>query len=353
MSLPLPWPSTKQICAPMATGNRHSSTSVFWGKQRTDDDSDNAATAICRRRPLQGSGATPLLLTLLVILLTASACRPIRATAKLGLLASFEGLYRRNGYDALAAMRQALAAAPDAAADLLPLALDLTLDPERAMQKLLADHSVRAVIGPLTLQSAGKLQSEYPPTAWYVPFAISASGEFVPVTAFDAWAKPLFLAVANAMQQAGCNRLVVAGWPVAWPAAPFSQWAAAADMPLVVSNDLAVVQADDAVFYLGEPAAAAAHLQRLRQRFDELPFVLGPSGEDPVFVEHSPDIHAVYWATWSDAGYVEWASSHSPGTRMAYLVYRATEAALLNSKFAPPADATSWRVEVMVLSNYR
>ena len=67
-------------------------------------------------------------------------------------VAPFEGLYRRSGYAAWGAVRSAIDESPSDAIDLLPVALDGTADAERtrrAIQKLLSDDSVKAIIGPL------------------------------------------------------------------------------------------------------------------------------------------------------------------------------------------------------------
>ncbi len=74
---------------------------------------------------------------------------------KIGLIAPFEGLYRESGYEALAAMRSAIADSPlpsQVRIDILPLALDDSADPQRsgrAAAKMLADPAVAAVVGPL------------------------------------------------------------------------------------------------------------------------------------------------------------------------------------------------------------
>ncbi len=55
-----------------------------------------------------------------------------RPVVKIGLIAPFEGLYRESGYEALAAMRSAIADSPlpsQVRIDILPLALDDSADP--------------------------------------------------------------------------------------------------------------------------------------------------------------------------------------------------------------------------------
>ncbi|MFZ1771520.1 MAG: ABC transporter substrate-binding protein, partial [Caldilinea sp.] len=85
--------------------------------------------------------------------LVLAACTDVRPLVKIGLIAPFEGLYRRTGYEALAAMRQALADAPTGPVAIIPLALDDSADPTRtvrAAEKLLVDPQVQAVVGPLS-----------------------------------------------------------------------------------------------------------------------------------------------------------------------------------------------------------
>ena len=105
------------------------------------------------------AGDATWLVVLLLLALLLPACESIRPMEKVGLLAPFEGLYRRTGYAALDALRAALSTAPGDSTDRLPLALDTSRDPLRTTQKLLADHSVRAVIGPLSLADAGLAQA--------------------------------------------------------------------------------------------------------------------------------------------------------------------------------------------------
>ena len=51
-----------------------------------------------------------------------AACTDVQPVVKIGLVAPFEGLYRRTGYDALAAMRAAIADQPAPGVNVLPLA---------------------------------------------------------------------------------------------------------------------------------------------------------------------------------------------------------------------------------------
>ena len=60
----------------------------------------------------------------IVLALLLAGCTDVRPVAKIGLIAPFEGLHRRSGYAALAAMRQAIVETPAGATGIIPLALD-------------------------------------------------------------------------------------------------------------------------------------------------------------------------------------------------------------------------------------
>jgi branched-chain amino acid transport system substrate-binding protein len=97
-----------------------------------------------------------LLAFLLLAAFLLGSCVSVRPIVKIGVLAPFEGLYRRTGYTVLEAVRRAIvddSAANPAVFDLLPLALDDSAAPaaaRRSTQKLLVDPGVGAVVGPLT-----------------------------------------------------------------------------------------------------------------------------------------------------------------------------------------------------------
>lgn len=113
-----------------------------------------------RKRPAANACAH---LWVVCALLLMSGCRPTPEVTKIGLIAPFEGLYRESGYSALATMRGALADAGAAELAILPLALDDGDDPlqaRRTAQKLRADPTVAAVIGPLTPWAAAGAADE-------------------------------------------------------------------------------------------------------------------------------------------------------------------------------------------------
>ncbi|RIK41746.1 MAG: hypothetical protein DCC55_10925 [Chloroflexi bacterium] len=270
-----------------------------------------------------------LFVVVLLVTLLLPGCRSIRPVEKIGLLAPFEGLYRRTGYAALDAMRTALSVAPQDTVDRLPLALDIARNSERTAHKLLADKNVRAVIGPLSLEAASAVEEVLAdsPILWLAPFAIDANGSFVPVDQTERWVKPWLSAVVALARQQGHNRLVVAGWPGRW-----SQLALEVDGAnppfIVLSDDPLAVEPTDVVLHVGEPATVARYLQTLRAHQPHVPLYLGPQGEDPVLREHSEIMGGVYWMAWVDDGYETWTTAHGVESPLRYLVYRATMTAI-------------------------
>src|SRR3954452_7384256 len=136
MSLPAPWLNNSRIC-------------------KVTVISHNLTCFTLDPKNLPGSvGASGKVVLAALVLLILCGCTSIRPIVKIGLIAPFEGLYRQSGYDALEAMRQAMADCTPAGVDVLPLALDDSGDPaqaQRAAQKMLVDPAVRAVVGPLLL----------------------------------------------------------------------------------------------------------------------------------------------------------------------------------------------------------
>ena len=56
-------------------------------------------------------------------------------------------------------------------------------------------------------------------------------------------------------------------------------------MPVRLDDEPSGVDDDEAVFWMGSAEDGAAYLAQLRELQPEAIFVLGPQGEDPVFVE--------------------------------------------------------------------
>ena len=285
--------------------------------------------------------SNPLSVLLLGVLLLAG-CTSVRPTLKVGLLAPFEGLHRRSGYAALAAVRAAVADFPYAEAGVLPLALDDGGQPQgaqRAAQKLLADGRVAAVVGPLSpeLAAAAAPVLHAAATPWYAPYRLVG----------EQWATGLAAAAGALAAQEGAQGLALAGWTPGWPELDAAAWSDAAGLPVRLLDDPAGVRPGEAVFWLGSAEGGAAYLAHLREVQPEAVFVLGPAGEDPVFAERARSLQKTYWTSWTDAGYNDWTARHATDSPNAYLVYRATLAALATATGVPwDTLPASWFVQV-------
>ncbi len=243
-------------------------------------------------------------------------------------------------------MRAAIADFPYAEAGILPLALDDGGQPQQALrsaQKLLADQRVGAAVGPLmpALGAAIEPLGAEADIPWFAPYAVAG----------DDWAHGLVAAAGELAAAQGAERLVLAGWTQGWPQQTSEQWASVAGLPVQFAQDPAAVGANDAVFWMGRPAEGALFLVQLRQAQPNALFVLGPQGEDPVFVERVPEhiqgLDRVYWTTWTDAGYNQWAQRTAIDSPGSYLIYRAALAALqAATNHSPSTPPSSWVVQV-------
>ncbi|MFO7635047.1 MAG: ABC transporter substrate-binding protein, partial [Caldilinea sp.] len=219
-----------------------------------------------------------VMVNLLALLL--AACTDVRPIAKIGLIAPFEGLNRRTGYEALAAMRLAIADAPANGIAFIPLALDDSADPgrtRRTAQKLLTDPQVKAVVGPLSpsLAAASGEILEESGVAWFTPFAVAPAGGFTDPRDAEEWAAGLVAAVGAAAQKQGATALVLAGDAHGWPAWDEAAWSLAAGLPTRFLRDgpagIASLSGDDAIFWLGAADEAAAFLNMLPPALAGLP----------------------------------------------------------------------------------
>lgn len=297
-----------------------------------------------------------LVLPLLVILL--AACTPValaslrstRPLAKIALIAPFEGLYRQTGYDALDALRLAIAESPDAPVDLLPLALDDSADPlrsPRTAQKILADPETAAIVGPLspaTMAAAAPILANSP-VPWIAPLRIDPGGAFAP-PASEAWAMLLLTEIAAAARAQGAARMLVVHAP-GWP--DFSTLEPNAfDLPLQIAEDarsaLEQFMPGDAFLWLGEAHEGALVLGELRAQHADAIFWLGPQGGDPVFAAHAQISAPVFWAIWSDDAYNHPSQADSALSPGAYLVYRAAQAAVAQAAGRQPEATHAWRI---------
>lgn len=320
--------------------------------------------------------------------------------AKIGLLAPFEGLHRRNGYAALAAMRLAIEDYRQNMADehlsdqdamaIIPLALHLDTDglqtgvAQRTVAKLLADPELAAVVGPYDPAVVLAVESTLTGSAlpWLLPFVPNrVNGEQQPA-AFSQeltikWLVPLLAEVATRAAQQGATRLVVAGWQASLFSPTFLDGAMdveALPLPLYfvaeASATNVMFDSGDALFWLDTPEAAAAFLATQDvSGWEPVSLWFGPAGDDPLLgelflSEFTFDSNKIYWVTWLDNHYIaadapeandqRTASNDSTSptplapfrslTPTAYLTYRATQAAIasLNPIYIPPP--AQWRV---------
>lgn len=260
----------------------------------------------------------------LVFLLLLSACTSTRPVVKIGLLAPFEGLYRQSGYEALAAMRAALADHQPPNVEVLPLALDTSADPEqarRAAAKLLRDDSVVAVIGPLQspqVAAAAELIAASR-VDWHLPLA--------PRTPHEEQA--LFAAI---LTQIDGLHILQAGPDTRWP----DQSADGVSTFAAKGNSASSV---DGVLWQGDARTGAAFLTRLRTYNPTVPFWTTGIGGDPVFSlllsEYLGEetLGPVYWGIVLDGSVSEdqlseWTANRQPSSPTAFAVYLATQNAL-------------------------
>ncbi|GIV77236.1 MAG: hypothetical protein KatS3mg050_1630 [Litorilinea sp.] len=309
-----------------------------------------------RRQDARPSGS---LIWLWCILLGASlwlgSCRSIRPMVKIGLLAPFEGLYRQSGYEALAAMRAAIQDTPVPHLDILPLALNDMAEPHharRAAEKLLVDPAVQAVVGPLdpaTWRAVLPVLGQGAPH-WVVPFQVARPHGFAPPQDPPSqWASGLIEAVATAAAAQGAQRLILAGWEAGWPRIEISLPAIEVKWVDDGAWQISGLRATDAVLWLGSPAEGAKMLTAVRQVQPEIPFWLASQGGDPVFGARATITGPVFWAIWSDSGYNPWATTHTPNSPAAYLVYQSTRYAIavISGITIPPAGG--WEVRLFQL----
>lgn len=289
-----------------------------------------------------------------------SSCISTQPVAKIGLIAPFEGLYRRSGYEALAAMRAAIADHPTPGMGIIPLALDDSGDPalaRRAMAKLLVDPAVAALVGPLApaeavAASGAILAAETAAPPWHLPFApATGPAPFASTQPADGWASGLVRRAAELASDQGAQGLVLAGWTPGWPELTAARWSELAGLPVRQVEAPVQVQLGEAVFWLGSPDGGAAYLAELRRHHPQAPFWLGPQGGDPVFAEHAQMFDQVYWVIWTDPGYHDWSTAHTPSSPAAYLVYRATVDAIDGIAGAPSAPRDEWFVQVYALDS--
>jgi branched-chain amino acid transport system substrate-binding protein len=261
----------------------------------------------------------------------------MRPIVKIGLIAPFEGLYRQSGYAALEAMRQAIQECTPPGMDVLPLALDDGGDPAqalRAAQKLLVDPTVRAIVGPLLLESVPAVSTVITPAtgvAWYIPALVEPEGGFA-APATPEWLQAQVDFVAN---DAAAERVLLLGLPSEW------QIAADGDVPTLRIDKLESARANivpgDALLWLGRPDVGARWYSSLQENASEFTFWLADQAGREIFAAHSGDHMRARWLLWTDSKYNQWSQSDAsaieptdfePLDAVRYQSYRATCTAL-------------------------
>ena len=179
-----------------------------------------------------------------VIAFAFSACTATRPVVKIGLLAPFEGLHRERGYEALAAMRAALAEQPLSDVEVLPLALDTSADPSqarRAAAKLLRDESVVAVVGPLRPQQVAAVADliAAADVIWRLPTAPSS-------------AEKLQMLVTAFLTQIDGKNILLAGQNSGWPQLSADEWSARSGKDVTIGDEVETDASVDAILWLGD-----------------------------------------------------------------------------------------------------
>lgn len=274
----------------------------------------------------------------------------VRPVVHVGVLAPFEGLYRRSGYSALDAVRAAEAAAPPARTGVIPLALDTSLDPARAAAKIVASTNVRAVVGPLTPQEGMAAAPALDALAWFAPWAVAEEGFVSPQGPH--WREALAAAMGEAARTQGAQRLLVGGLPTAWE--PLLR-AGFGPIPTIhyVGPDApaAKPQPGDALLWLGAATDGAAAAHAVRTVFPSAPIWLAPWAVDLVFFEHlraaeamqAPTPQGIFTILWIGPHYAAWATDHPHMMPSAYLMYEAALEATAIATASPLPAQSPWQ----------
>ena len=248
-----------------------------------------------------------------------SACASTQPVAKIALLAPFEGLYRQEGYDALAAMRAAIAEQCPMTPSVLPLALDTSRDVARTAQTALADPAVVAIVGPYWAADGLAVAPLAGSTPWLRPYAPGNT---------DDWAAESVNA-AKAFAQAEGRTLLLAGATLGWPGMDGTSLAAPGDVP-----------ENGAVLWLGDAAAGADFALAMWNRQPGTPFGIYTAGVETFRQRVGGEMGGpIFLVGWIDAGYLAWAENHSPNTPAAYTIYRQTADAICDRAEDTPAAA--------------
>lgn len=309
--------------------------------------------------------ATSFLFSLFLFSLLLVACRSTRPVAKIGLIAPFEGLYRQSGYEALVAMRMAIAEEDLPQMDVLPLAMDDSGDgqkSQRTFRKMLVDPAVQAVIGPLTPHIAYNLVTRPPavitlsrdpaiPGAdpavalWLTPFAVQPQGGFANLNTHPhGWAGMLAAAAGQVARMDHQKALALVGNLQGWPFQTLAQWREWAQMPVLFVTDPTQAPADTAFLWLGDAAAGAGFWLALQESQPESIFLLGPDVDPRIFVQRAGPGRAIRQLTWLTQEYGAWADQLPNPTPEMYRVYMATRQLLDRMAERPERSLPMWQV---------
>ncbi len=257
------------------------------------------------------------------------SCKSTRPVVKIGLLAPFEGLHRESGYEALSAMRAALADYPLDQFEALPLALDTAADPtqaRRAALKMLRDETVAAVVGPLQARQVSAVAN-----------VIAASDvDWQPQSSPASIEAAQTLIEATIAAMPGTN-IVVAGLDFGWPLSHPEEWSLNTGKLVTTIEAATGAATADAVLWLGSAPDGAAFLGDLRSQSPAVPFWTTAVAADPVFLsllserlDGTPP-GPIFWVVPLGENadrYEEWAAAHADAPPTAFAVYLATRRAL-------------------------
>lgn len=343
MSLPAHWPNTNKTYKSTAINNSSAHKAVI-NRTRSPLDSSPALS------PTWGGLRWGFCLASMILLLTSCApLQSVRPIVKIGLIAPFEGLYRASGYAALEGMRHAVTVCAPAGMDILPLALDDSGDSaqaRRAAQKLLVDPTVRAIVGPLSLDAIpaiSEVMSSTLTVAWYIPPLFTPAGDFA-APASSSW---LAAQVEHIAASTPAERVLLMDLPATW------QLPTETVIPTLRIDDLntvlATVAETDALLWLGRPEVGAEWHAAIRATHPTTEFWLATQAGINIFAAQAEDLQAVRWLIWTNSNYNQrLQSSDAAGEEatgaMRELTYQATcEALRMLGDESPPDNLPDTR----------
>jgi hypothetical protein len=360
-------PSISRICRPTAINSR--------GQQKSERlvNASPGALCICRAcAPARRAGFW-LVGLLLAVLMTGCGARAqtlaipftsVRPVAQVGVLAPFEGLYRRSGYSALESVRGAIAIAPPAHTGIIPLALDTSLDPARAAAKLAASTNMRAVVGPLTPPEGAAAAPALATLHWFAPWAVADEGFVSPQG--TRWLEALVTAMGAAAQAQGAQRLLVGGVSTPWEPLLREGFGPLPTIQYVSAHAQPALLPGDALIWLGSAADGATAARAVRAAVPDAAIWLAPWAVDPVFFEHlaaaekaagdkdaAAPVAGIHTILWMGPHYTAWANTHAQLLPPAYLMYEAALQGATAATSAPgsqPEAQAPWTWQAVVVT---